>query len=381
MSIKITTAADRIRADGLAGMTSKSEGLSSIQRAALRAQEATQNLEPYASVRTGTASGVSSNGMGASGAQRTSAPGVGDAGSAIAKAAASASPTTATPSSRSSEIYQSVNEDTDTVFGQLKKHTDFSSPVMQRVAQQAKNAAAARGLSNSSIAIGNATGAVIDKAGEFATTDAGFYNNRKTENQRAATHLESTRMNNATQIKSAQIGANAQITAAGISANATIRATQIQNEGRLELQAMQDKAAMDRLELDTSSRESIEKYRIEQSAIEAEKDRLSREFQTQYSADNQYQIAQMQQEAQNDRTRQEIENDIWSDYNTGVINIDQNASAASQREQLQRLNDTTKIRLEAVGAIDEALGMAPAVQPNQTVFQGTMFGGQSLFAR
>ena len=138
---------------------------------------------------------------------------------------------------------------------------------------------------------------------------------------------------------------------------------------------------MDRLELDTSSRESIEKYRIEQSAIEAEKDRLSREFQTQYSADNQYQIAQMQQEAQNDRTRQEIENDIWSDYNTGVINIDQNASAASQREQLARLNDTTKIRLEAVGAIDEALGVGPAVQPNQTVFQGTMFGGQSLFAR
>lgn len=380
-SIKITTAADRIRQDGLQGKTSSSSGLTGIQRAALRAQEATQNLEPYAASRTGKASGVSSNGMSSTGAQNTSAPAA-PAGSPVSQAARSMAPAV-TPEAarvvrendpRRSELFQKVNEDTDTVYGQLKKHTDFSSPAMVRAAQQAKEQAAARGLTSSSIAIGNATGAVVDRAGQFATEDARIYNDRKTENQRAATHLESTAMDNRTQRDIARLDSDTRIDVAEIQRDTTLQTQQSENENRLALQRTQDAASMARLRVDTGSRESIAELEIESRAMEQELDRQSRERQTQISADNQWQIAQFQQEAQNDRQKADQYNDIFRDYNTAVMNIDLQATAASQKEQLSRINDTFRIRLEAGGFIEQAAGIAPAVEPTISVFQGGRFG-------
>jgi hypothetical protein len=92
------------------------------------------------------------------------------------------------PTKDSSELY-TVDESTDTVRGQLDNYTDFDTPLMKRIAQQGIDQAAGRGLTNSSIAGGNAIGKVLDKAGEWATTDAGAYNNRKTESLRSATSV------------------------------------------------------------------------------------------------------------------------------------------------------------------------------------------------
>jgi hypothetical protein len=92
------------------------------------------------------------------------------------------------PTKDSSELY-TVDKSTDTVRGQLDNYTNFDTPLMKRIAQQGIDQAAGRGLTNSSIAGGNAIGKVLDKAGEWATTDAGAYNNRKTESLRSATSV------------------------------------------------------------------------------------------------------------------------------------------------------------------------------------------------
>ena len=297
---------------------------------------------------------AATNGMAAGGGQVGGQSGGGQVGGQSGSQSGS--------SAYQSEIFQSVNPDTDTVLGQLQKHTDFSSPVMQRVAQQARDAAAGRGLSNSTIATGNAMGAVVDKAGEFATTDAQIYADRKTQNQQAATHLQATKMGNDTAIATANISADAQRDTARIQQQTTLTAQQMDNDNRLRLQSVTDAAAMARLNVDNSSKETIAQLQIEAQARDAELDRQSRERQTQISADNQYLITQLQQDAQDARQVSDQTNDIWRDYNQGVMNIDLNASAASQKEQLQRLNDVTRIRLETLGLIEEAAGLSGGTQ-------------------
>lgn len=89
-----------------------------------------------------------------------------------------------------------VNDKTDTVYGQLQRHSDPNSLVNRRAASNATRKGSGRGLGNSSIMQGIATGAVIDRASENAAKDAEIYSNRRTENQRAGTHLEGTAMTN-----------------------------------------------------------------------------------------------------------------------------------------------------------------------------------------
>ena len=89
-----------------------------------------------------------------------------------------------------------VNDKTDTVFGQLARHSDPNSVTNRRIASNATRQGSGRGLGNSSIIQGISTGAVIDAASKNATVDAEIYSNRRTENQRAGTHLEGTAMTN-----------------------------------------------------------------------------------------------------------------------------------------------------------------------------------------
>jgi len=54
---------------------------------------------------------------------------------------------------------------------------DENSPLMQRAAQRAREEAARRGLINSSISVGNAQGAVMDRAIQIGSQDAATYTN------------------------------------------------------------------------------------------------------------------------------------------------------------------------------------------------------------
>jgi len=206
-----------------------------------------------------------------------------------------------------------VNDQTDTVYGQLDRHTNFDSPVMKRVANKANETSSARGMTNSSIAVGNATGAVIDKAGEFATKDAEIYSNRSTENQRSQTHLEGQNLTNqgnlATQAAQSE-SALAQIAASGVINKSIASDDRVAAQERVDSTNATSRAnnAADnsfRLEADTRDRAS---------ALKSEKTAAV--------------------------------NATWDNFERAVANIDINASAVSQQEQLRRITDSRHVRLD-----------------------------------
>lgn len=238
-----------------------------------------------------------------------------------------------------------LNKDTDTVAGQLKTHTDFKSPVMQRVAQQAKEAASGRGLGNTTIAQRAATGAVIDKAGEFATKDAELYANRRTENQRAAYSLESTAMGNA----------------------ASLVAGREKNVNNLEGQALANKGQLDNTILANASRErTAEAERIsgdwraqltsDTSKDVAAQDNQTKLHQTQIDTASRGSIAQLDNATKITLAREEEQrlrdnvgdtslDAAWANYQTALSNIDANAKATSQVTQANRIKASFEARL------------------------------------
>ena len=76
-----------------------------------------------------------------------------------------------------------VNQPTDTVAGQIAGLIDANSPLMQQAARRANEAANAKGLLNSSIAVGAGQEAVMDRALPIATQDANTYTNTRLANQ------------------------------------------------------------------------------------------------------------------------------------------------------------------------------------------------------
>jgi len=76
-----------------------------------------------------------------------------------------------------------VNQPTDTVQGQITGIIDANSPLMQQAARRANEAANAKGLLNSSIAVGAGQEAVMDRALPIATQDANTYTNTRLANQ------------------------------------------------------------------------------------------------------------------------------------------------------------------------------------------------------
>ena len=250
-----------------------------------------------------------------------------------------------------------VNEATDTVHGQLQKHTDFKSPVMKRVAQQAKNSATERGLGNTTIAGQAATAAVIDKAGQYATKDAEIYSTRRNANQQAGVQLESNAMAN----------------------KANIAQTNLTNENRLQVQgkanegALAQVAAKGDIDKDIATSEQTAKDVISQREVEGQQTRLDAELtslEARTAADNvtkleetyakvlsdesiafldndtKRNIALIQQQTELLRNKNQSVDQAWSSYQTGLATIDANAKAASQKTQAKRLAASFKARMD-----------------------------------
>jgi hypothetical protein len=76
-----------------------------------------------------------------------------------------------------------INWQTETTQGQLENMLAENSPLLERTRQQALEQANARGLLNSSMAMGAATNAVIDQAKDIAASDASAYRNQALQNQ------------------------------------------------------------------------------------------------------------------------------------------------------------------------------------------------------
>ena len=266
------------------------------------------------------------------------------------------------PTVDSAELY-TVN-DNETVAGNLDKYTDFDTGLNKRIAQKARDESAGRGLSNSSLSVQGAMGAVLDSAGGFATTDANTYANRKTESLRAATskygtdvsaeaskyssdkqlegtqisadaqryssdnQLAGTKINSAAQVTAAGISANATITAAGISSSAQVSAARIGATSREKIAASQEATKMVGIQVglvsDILSNQSQEKIRTEQK-----------------NAD--YMLAARNGKRSAKTTSQNA-------FMTGIANIDQTASPASQQEAYDRLDNQHQNNLAAIDA-------------------------------
>ena len=79
-----------------------------------------------------------------------------------------------------------VNKATDTVQGQMAGIIDANSPLMQQAARRASEQSNARGLLNSSLAVGAGQEAVMDKALPIAQQDANTYTNTRLANQNSS---------------------------------------------------------------------------------------------------------------------------------------------------------------------------------------------------
>jgi hypothetical protein len=258
----------------------------------------------------------------------------------------------------SSELY-TVDKSTDTVRGQLDNYTNFDTPLMKRIAQQGIDQAAGRGLTNSSIAGGNAIGKVLDKAGEWATTDAGAYNNRKTESLRSATSVygidesasasrygsdkslegtqvaadaskygadkssEASMYGSDKQLEGSKIQASATVSAASIAGNARVKAERIAADSNTKIEASRAKTAADGFK----SEKTIAKL-----GIDAQKDAAEIKVTTD--------AAQGKTDAYNTGLTS-----AGNTFTAGVANIDITASPKSQTEQFDRLKDTHNIEV------------------------------------
>ena len=246
---------------------------------------------------------------------------------------------------------------------------------MKRIANKGRANAAARGLTNSSIASQGAIGAVLDKSGEWATADAAAYNARKSEALKAAVNkygtdegakaqkysddssaasakygddkrlegtkidaasrIDSSKIQAAASVESSRIGAAAQVSSAGIQANATISAAATaaasreyvankQLEGdRFRVQAQENTANLDR-----AAREDLA-----QNTIEANKARDTKAFERGGVA----------------RTEDAVTG-ARSEFQRGVANINQEASGKTQQEQYDRLVNSRDTTIDAINA-------------------------------
>lgn len=270
----------------------------------------------------------------------------------------------APPTVNSSELY-TVDKKTDTVAGQLENYTNMQTPLMKRIAEQGRAQAKSRGLGNSTIAGQGAIGKVLDKSGEWATTDAGHYNNRKTESLRAATSkygtdesvksaaytadkgLEGQKYSSDQQLKGQKYTADkglqgdlarasAAVSSASISASGQMGAAAIAAKSRENVAAKELESSNNRLRADVAMRTL---------------DRASNEDMNRARIDGSKAAATRAHTRDGVTRRESAATDTYNTFQNGVANIDQTASKGTQQEQYSRLILSRDTTLDAIGAM------------------------------
>ena len=89
----------------------------------------------------------------------------------------------------------------DLVTGRLAQFDDFSNPVFKRAGSLASRVSASRGLSNSSIAVGAAQGAVLDRAVDVSIADSGSLVNSGMNSAQNKTSASIANASNATSLQ------------------------------------------------------------------------------------------------------------------------------------------------------------------------------------
>jgi hypothetical protein len=95
-------------------------------------------------------------------------------------------------------------DEIDTASGRLNKTADFNSPVSRRIASFAKREGGARGLTNSSITVGNSLGNMLDQSADIAKTDSTNIIGAKTSVRNAVLASDTQKAISASEAKAAQ---------------------------------------------------------------------------------------------------------------------------------------------------------------------------------
>ena len=282
-----------------------------------------------------------------------------------------------------------VNDSTDSVYGQLQRHSDPNSITNRRIIGNAKQAGSARGLGNSTVIQGLATGAVIDAASKNAAIDAEIYSNRRTENQRSGTQLESTAMqgrNNLAVQGVVNEGALSQIAARGVidtniaaGKNATdlartglttasnerigeaSNATSITTTGMTNDTSRQNtqdtiEGNKDITTMNNESSEGIAANKITSDQLISNSTIASNESIAWMDNDTKLEVAALEIEYNQNKDRDATYDTIWSDTANALANIDPNASPESQKTMTSRI---MTLHTERNRLVDERYGVEP----------------------
>lgn len=150
---------------------------------------------------------------------------------------------------------RAVNQQTETVQGQMNSILSQDSPLMQRARTMAAQQMAQRGLVNSSMAVGAAQSAMIDKAMPIAQQDASTYNAVASENTNARNRAADL---NTSQLNQFALQKGAQDFQAG--------QQQTQNDFNARMQQLQESGQDSRQARDIASREAM--IRLEQLGVQ-----------------------------------------------------------------------------------------------------------------
>ena len=304
------------------------------------------------------------------------------------------------PTVDSSELY--TVEANETVAGNLDKYTDFETPLMKRIAQQGIDQAASRGLTNSSIASGNAIGKVLDKAGEWATTDAAAYANRKTESLRSATSkygtdqsveaskygadkdaeaskyssdaskeaskygadkdAEASKYSSDASREASKYGADASREASMYSADTSLAGQKYSSDRQLEGARVSAAATAQAAETSANARIAAENIaassnqKIEASRAQTAENQIkSQEVLRNMDASDRIKAAQVLADTNRDQqargAKYSATQSAGNGYTAAIANINIESSAKSQKEQLDRINASYDIEMEAINSL------------------------------
>ena len=272
------------------------------------------------------------------------------------------------PNIDSSELY-TVDKPTETVAGQLENYSDFDSPLMKRYAQQGKQQASQRGLTNSSIAAGSGMARVLDKAGEFATTDAGIFNARKNENMRTATQryttdqsvaanryssdkqLEGTKYSSDSSAAASKYSSDKQLEGQVYSSDQQLAGARAQASATVEAAAYRSKATLDAAGINASSNEKIQAARGEVDLARIEADKVMRVQDNEQKVQAAKVLAETNRAAAGRGATNQAITSAGNGYSAAVANINIESSAASQKEQLKRIQATYDAEISAIDSM------------------------------
>ena len=286
-------------------------------------------------------------------------------GSPIAQVAEQTTPPP--PTVDSSELY--TVEANETVAGNLDKYTNFETPLMKRIAQQGIDQAASRGLTNSSIASGNAIGKVLDKAGEWATTDAAAYANRKTESLRSATSkygtdqsVEASKYGADKDAEASKYSSDASKEASKYSADTSLAGQKYSSDRQLEGARVSAAATAQAAETSANARIAAENIsassnqKIEASRAQTAENQIkSQEVLRNMDASDRIKAAQVLSDTNRDQqargAKYSATQSAGNGYTAAIANINIESSAKSQKEQLDRINASYDIEMEAINSL------------------------------